>query len=568
MIKNSIIMMTVMILLLLFQIQVLADGDNDYESYWSDPIQLSGNETNCYIPAIAVNGSTVHIVYSQRNSTGIYYKRGFDNGTIWENEKLLVNVTSGEPAIAVYNDNVHIVWSDFRDNEEMNISKGWEIYYKRSTNGGDNWSDDKRLSNADNNISGVPNIVCEGDIIHVVWNDARDSVGTMYYGYGGAIYYKKSVDNGNNWTNDTRISDTKIKAFVPSIAISGQYVYVAWNDKRDYVNDEIYFKRSIDQGDTWKNDTRVTYSENITSYIPDIAAKDEYVYITWEEDYYTEGVSFIKSENYGQTWSNITLLTPRKYLGGIPKIDINDNYIHIAFKDGDSEGGDLYYITSTDYGKNWENIKKITFNELVLSYVNICVMENFLHIVWTDPGEINSIFYMNNSNFGFGNLDIDIDGDWVKNFEDAFPEDPAASLDSDNDGYPDEWNLGMEAADSTHGLYLDIFPNNPYEWNDTDNDGFGDNYDAFPTNPDEWRDTDNDSYGDNEDVFPNDSSEWIDSDNDGIGDNSDAYPDNPLKWEREKSKEDNFLLILLIISIFTIFLIALIFKIINSERKS
>ncbi|UCE36709.1 MAG: hypothetical protein JSW00_14510 [Thermoplasmata archaeon] len=557
-----------MMLLILFQIRVIADGENGQESSWSDPFQLSGPQTNCYIPAIAVNNSTVHVIYSQRNYTGIYYKRGYNNGTIWENEKLLINVTSGEPAIAVYNNNVHIVWSDFRNNEEMNISKGWEIYYKRSTDGGNTWSDDMRLSNADNNISGTPNIVCEGDIVHVVWGDARDSVGTMYYGYGGAIYYKKSVDNGNNWTNDTRISDTKVKAFVPSIAISGNYVYVAWNDKRDYVNDEIYFKRSIDQGETWENDTRLTFSENITSYIPDIAAMNESVYITWEEDNYYDGVSFIKSENYGQTWSNITPLTPGIHFVGVPKIGINENYIHIAFERGDSLGGDLFYLISKDFGENWENIRKITFNELVWSYVNIYVMGNLLHFVWTDPGEINSIFYMNNSNFGLGFVGIDVDGDWVENNNDAFPEDPAASIDSDGDGYPDEWNPWKTSEDSTTGLNLDVFPNNADEWNDTDNDSFGDNYDAFPTNPNEWKDTDNDSYGDNEDVFPNDPNEWIDSDGDGIGDNTDAYPNDPSKWEREESKEDNFLLILLIISIFIIIFIVLIYKVINGRRKS
>ena len=43
----------------------------------------------------------------------------------------------------------------------------------------------------------------------------------------------------------------------------------------------------------------------------------------------------------------------------------------------------------------------------------------------------------------------DTDGDGVSNSEDAFPEDPAASMDSDNDGYPDEWNTGYTVEDST-----------------------------------------------------------------------------------------------------------------------
>ena len=53
----------------------------------------------------------------------------------------------------------------------------------------------------------------------------------------------------------------------------------------------------------------------------------------------------------------------------------------------------------------------------------------------------------------------DSDGDSVLNSDDAFPTDPAASVDTDNDGYPDAWNPGMTEVDSTTGLTLDAYPN-------------------------------------------------------------------------------------------------------------
>ncbi len=52
----------------------------------------------------------------------------------------------------------------------------------------------------------------------------------------------------------------------------------------------------------------------------------------------------------------------------------------------------------------------------------------------------------------------DIDGDGVATGTDAFPRDPAASVDSDDDGAPDAWNPGMGPGDSTEGLVLDVFP--------------------------------------------------------------------------------------------------------------
>lgn len=176
----------------------------------------------------------------------------------------------------------------------------------------------------------------------------------------------------------------------------------------------------------------------------------------------------------------------------------------------------------------------------------------------------------------------DEDEDGIKNSEDAFPEDPAASVDTDEDGYPDEWNEGYASDDSTTGLKIDEFPNDHYEWADSDKDGVGDRSDKFPNDPsasidsdmdgspDSWNlymnatnsttglyidafpydhcssvDTDGDGYPDRwhsnltiEDIvtnltldaFPTDPNEWNDTDGDGIGDNSDVFPNDPSEW--------------------------------------
>ncbi|MGR5305571.1 polysaccharide lyase family 8 super-sandwich domain-containing protein [Vibrio mediterranei] len=86
------------------------------------------------------------------------------------------------------------------------------------------------------------------------------------------------------------------------------------------------------------------------------------------------------------------------------------------------------------------------------------------------------------------NVSPDRDGDWVGDNTDAFPDDPAASIDSDGDDYPDNWNEGKTQQDSTTSLTLDAFPNDADEQLDSDSDGMGDNADIYPLLADLWVD--------------------------------------------------------------------------------
>jgi len=91
--------------------------------------------------------------------------------------------------------------------------------------------------------------------------------------------------------------------------------------------------------------------------------------------------------------------------------------------------------------------------------------------------------------------DADDDGDAVADSADDFPLDLAASLDTDGDGAPDDWNTGYSAGDSTTGLSIDL---------DDDGDGVPDIDEvANGTNP-LLADSDGDTVSDLLDAFPKD----------------------------------------------------------------
>ena len=97
--------------------------------------------------------------------------------------------TSGEsnnPAIAADSSgNIHVVWSDYAPGNP-------EIYYKKSTDAGANWTLAKRLTWTSSTSSRPAIAVDSSDGLHLVWSD--DTPGN------GEIYYVKSTDYGATWT--------------------------------------------------------------------------------------------------------------------------------------------------------------------------------------------------------------------------------------------------------------------------------------------------------------------------------------------------------------------------------
>jgi len=78
---------------------------------------------------------------------------------------------------------------------------------------------------------------------------------------------------------------------------------------------------------------------------------------------------------------------------------------------------------------------------------------------------------------------IDSDNDGVPDGQDAFPQDPAASVDGDKDGSPEQWNTGKSAANSNSipPLHIDAFPLDAAASVDSDKDGFPDAWNANST---------------------------------------------------------------------------------------
>lgn len=199
---------------------------------WQSDIRLSTGQHSTRQPAIATSGDFVHVVWDDGRhgpNAEIYYRRSTDCGATWDPETRLTHAdgSSGNGVVAASGQYVYAVWDDDRDGN-------WEIYYNRSTDRGATWSADTRLTN-DAADSYFASIAAAGNYVHITWEDARAN--------DLEEWYKRSTDYGQTWGEDTRLTNSDGHSSYSTVSVSGAAVHVLWHDNRDG-NWEIYYKRN------------------------------------------------------------------------------------------------------------------------------------------------------------------------------------------------------------------------------------------------------------------------------------------------------------------------------------
>jgi hypothetical protein len=348
-----------------------------------DPNHTSTSTKRCIA---AGPGDLVHVVfYDDRDGNfEIYYKCSTNQGATWEADTRLTNFVGGSstPAVSVTGNNVHVVWSD----ERYSSAYFYEIFYKRSTDGGTTWGSDTRLT-FDDSISSFAEVLSLGNNVHVVWHDYRD--GTY------EIYYKRSTDEGTTWGSDTRLTNDTGRSLYPSVAALDTNVYVVWHDTRDG-NYEIYYKRSTDQGMSWGPDTRFTVNDSCSFY-PVVSASVSNVYVTWEEGrdqgYPNTELYYKISQDGGTTWGLDTRLTNNTGRSTLPFIWVRNSSVYLVWEDWRDENGEIYYKRSTDGGITWLADTRLT-NQLDWSgRASLVVADTMVHVVWTDERDNSGTFF-------------------------------------------------------------------------------------------------------------------------------------------------------------------------------
>ncbi len=286
-------------------------------------------------------------------------------------------------SIAADGDILHVVWSDERDTVT-------EIYYKRSTDGGLSWGADVRLTN-NTSISVNPSVAVLGSNVHIVWQDGRD----------GEIYYKQSTDAGSTWGADIRLTNNSSPSSFPSISVTAAVLHVVWSDDRNGNIGEIYYKRSTDGGLNWESDLRLTNDPAVSNF-PSVAAYGTIVHVIWhdERDGNTE-IYYKRSADNGSTWETDTRLTNNVGSSINPSVTVSGTIVHAVWYDDRDGNSEIYYIRSSDAGLSWGADTRMTNNPALSYNPSISASDSNVSITWVDIRDGNKeIYYKHSPDWG------------------------------------------------------------------------------------------------------------------------------------------------------------------------
>ncbi len=199
---------------------------------------------------IAVHLPFLHLVYGGTTSPAdIYYKHSTNIGQTWCDSIMLSenDIWTGQyPSIAVDRDsNIYVDWWDYK-----NSPYAWtgSIFFRRSLDNSASWDTIQNITTLYR--AKLSHITVFENNVHIVWLDQRDYPGSPFDSF--EIYYRYSSNRGNSWGPETRLTNDPNDSQDARLAVNSTGVYLVWADNRDLDslshNYEVWFKRGDYEG--------------------------------------------------------------------------------------------------------------------------------------------------------------------------------------------------------------------------------------------------------------------------------------------------------------------------------
>ena len=230
----------------------------------------------------------------------IVCQKSTDQGVSWNDGSYAgLNGTKAQDkhwcAVDRNNNYIYLTWTQFDKYGSANPADSSNIFFSKSLDGGETWSDAKRINevagdclDSDNTVEGAVPAVGPNGEVYVAWAGPE------------GIVFDRSTDQGETWLDEDIFIDPMPTGWdysIPGIYrcnglpvtacdISGGpnhgTIYVNWSDQRNGADDtDVWLAKSTDGGNTWQTPIRVNND-----------GPDKHQFLTWMAIDQTSGVLY------------------------------------------------------------------------------------------------------------------------------------------------------------------------------------------------------------------------------------------------------------------------------------
>jgi predicted neuraminidase len=350
-------------------------GADEYKT-WSSLKRLTWNQGDSMNPVLIRNTDNTLHAFWEDDSPGnseIIYKTSSDGGNSWTSPSRLTwtGASSQAPAAAVDSgDNLHLVYEEF-------MSGNAEIFYKKGESGGASWSSPQRIT-WNSGESRQPAVsVSTGDILHIFWQD--DTPGN------NEIFYKRSINGGMNWSAPQRLTWTLGDSISPEgvIDLSGS-IFLFW-EENVAGNTEIFCKLSQDSDLTWSVPARLSWNSGDSHRSKAVVDIHGFIHLTWwDMSPGNAEIFYKKSTDHGNGWTSSLRMTWNIGDSYDPAVESDPNgNLHLVWSQFNTGQYGLFIKRSSSQGDSWPQIKRLTWDGGDSLYPSLSTDSNSnLHLLW------------------------------------------------------------------------------------------------------------------------------------------------------------------------------------------
>jgi hypothetical protein len=342
------------------------DHGNTFES----TIMLSSPDKLCNsLRGLESAGSNVYVFFSCYDTASqegsIVFRASHDNATSFGKPIILFQgkgVFSNGPFWAsIQGKNVYAITED-----NYPISTPDSVLFRRSTDGGDTFSDIVNLSNNKNSHVN-PQVFSNQNHVYVTWRDYYDN-------YFNDLTFRKSDDYGATFGNLTKLNTNKPDTDMfnnPFLEVVGNKIYVSWEEiHQGQVQTQYQLLRtSTDSGDRFDPEQKLTdvisMGYNLQQGGIALGSGQNVYYLypgTSNPTFDIAGVFFKKSSDGAKTFGStldLNKLNPSSHDMYDPQITVAGDNVYVT-ADTQDRGNEIFFVSSHDNGTTFR--KTININ--------------------------------------------------------------------------------------------------------------------------------------------------------------------------------------------------------------